>query len=43
MKIAAAIALANYGTEPDAGHILPDPLDRGVAGVVGKAVADASK
>jgi len=43
MKIEAARALAEYVTDPNAEHILPDPLDRAVAPLVGRAVADAAR
>ena len=43
MKIEAARALAEYVTDPNAEHILPDPLDRAVAPMVGRAVADAAR
>ncbi len=43
MKLAAAKALASYVKEPKAEMILPDPLDRGVAEAVAKAVAAAAE
>jgi malate dehydrogenase (oxaloacetate-decarboxylating) len=43
MKLEAARALAMYVTEPNALHILPDPLDRAVAPMVAKAVAEAAR
>ena len=43
MKLEAARALAMYVTEPNAVHILPDPLDRAVAPMVAKAVAAAAR
>ncbi len=42
MKLAAAQALAAYVKNPDASHIVPDPLDKTVAGVVAKAVSSFS-
>ncbi len=41
MKLAAAIALADYVKEPTKENILPDPLDKAVAMHVAKAVAQA--
>lgn len=41
MKIAAANALAEYVTNPTRDFILPNPLDKEVAVVVSKAVANA--
>ena len=41
MKIAAAHAIADYLPDPTPDKILPDPLDRGVAQAVAKAVAAA--
>ena len=38
MKLAAADALANYVTEPDTGHIIPDVLDKKVSPIVAEAV-----
>lgn len=38
MKIRAAEALASYVTHPDEDHILPDALDKWVAGVVAEAM-----
>ena len=38
MKIRAAEALANYVKEVDADHILPDALDKSVAGIVAEAM-----
>ena len=38
MKMAAAHALANYIETPDDDHVLPDPLDKGVAEVVAEAM-----
>lgn len=38
MKLAAAKALADYVTEVDAEHIIPDVLDKRIADVVAKAV-----
>lgn len=43
MKLEAARALAEYVTNPTAENILPDPLDRAVAPLVGKAVAEAAR
>jgi malate dehydrogenase (oxaloacetate-decarboxylating) len=43
MKIAAAHAIAEYVTDLTADKILPDPLDRGVAQAVAKAVADMAR
>ncbi len=43
MKIEAARALASYVKDPTANNILPDPLDRDVAYVVARAVADAAR
>jgi malate dehydrogenase (oxaloacetate-decarboxylating) len=43
MKLEAARALAEYVKNPNAEKILPDPLDRAVAPLVGKAVAEAAK
>jgi len=43
MKIAAALALADSVKEPSADNILPSPLDRSVAPLVAKAVAEAWK
>ncbi|MEO7113463.1 MAG: NADP-dependent malic enzyme [Polyangiaceae bacterium] len=43
MKLEAARALAEYVKEPTAQNILPDPLDRAVAPLVGKAVAEAAR
>ncbi len=42
MKIAAAHAIASYLPNPTPDRILPDPLDRGVAQAVAKAVESAS-
>ena len=42
MKLAAAQALAGAVETPTAEHILPDPLDRSVASIVAKAVAQAA-
>lgn len=42
MKIAAAHALANAVPNPTADMILPNPLDRSIAPLVAKAVADAA-
>ena len=42
MKLAAAKALANYVKKPKADKIIPDPLDKGVAKAVAKAVAAAA-
>lgn len=41
MKIAAASALADSVKSPTAEEILPSPLDRSVAPLVAKAVAEA--
>jgi malate dehydrogenase (oxaloacetate-decarboxylating) len=38
MKIRAAEAIASYVTDPDEEHILPNPLDKGVAEVVAQAM-----
>lgn len=43
MKITAARALAAAIDQPDAEHILPDPLDHSVAPKVAAAVAEAAK
>jgi malate dehydrogenase (oxaloacetate-decarboxylating) len=43
MKLEAARALAEYVKAPTAENILPDPLDRAVAPLVGKAVAEAAR
>ncbi len=43
MKIAAAHALANYLEQPTIEKILPSPLDKKVADVVAKAVANAGE
>ena len=43
MKISAARALAAAIENPDADHILPDPLDRGVAPKIASAVASAAQ
>jgi malate dehydrogenase (oxaloacetate-decarboxylating) len=43
MKLEAARALAEYVKNPSAENILPDPLDRAVAPLVGKAVAEAAR
>ena len=42
MKLAAAQALAGAVESPTAENILPDPLDRSVAGLVASAVAEAA-
>jgi malate dehydrogenase (oxaloacetate-decarboxylating) len=42
MKIAAAYAIAGYLPNPTPEMILPDPLDRGVAQAVARAVAKAA-
>lgn len=42
MKLAAARSLASAIEEPDAEHILPDPLDHSVAPKVATAVANAA-
>lgn len=42
MKIAAAHAIAEYVGDPKPDKILPDPLNRGVVGVVSDAVAAAA-
>jgi len=41
MKLAAAHALANYIKQPSREMVLPSPLDKEIANVVSKAVADA--
>ncbi len=38
MKMAAALALANYIENPDEDHVLPNPLDKQVAEVVAEAM-----
>lgn len=43
MKLAAAVALAEYVRNPSSENIIPDPLDRSVAKVVARAVYDAAK
>jgi malate dehydrogenase (oxaloacetate-decarboxylating) len=43
MQIEAARALAGYVREPSVERILPDPLDREVAYVVARAVAEAAR
>jgi malate dehydrogenase (oxaloacetate-decarboxylating) len=43
MKIAAANALSSAVKDPDLDHILPDPLDMSVAGIVAAAVYQAAK
>ena len=43
MKIAAAQALAAQVIEPSPERILPEPLDKGVAEGIAKAVAEAAK
>jgi len=43
MKVAAARAIADYLNKPKVDRILPDPLDRGVAVAVAKAVSEAAK
>jgi len=42
MKLAAARALAAYVENPTAERIIPDPLDKGVSGVVAEAVKQTS-
>ena len=42
MKIGAAFALADYVIEPTPERVLPDPLEKGVAGRVAAAVAAAA-
>jgi len=43
MKLAAALALADYVKKPSAECIIPDPLDKKVARAVADAVRDAAK
>jgi len=43
MKIAAVIALASTVEKPVSEKILPDPLDKSVAGIVAKAVREAAE
>lgn len=43
MKVAAAYAIAEYVHDPTPDHILPDPLDRGVAKAVAAAVSEKAK
>lgn len=43
MFLAAAEALAHHIAEPNREHILPSPLDKGVACVVAEAVANAAR
>ena len=40
-KLAAAIAIANFISEPSVDHILPDALTPGVANIVAEAVKKA--
>lgn len=43
MKIAAAHALSSAVKSPDLDHVIPDPLDMTVAGIVAEAVHQAAK
>ncbi|MFH1849166.1 MAG: NADP-dependent malic enzyme [archaeon] len=43
MKISAAYALANYVKNPSCSRVVPNPLDRGVAKAVARAVTKAAE